>query len=240
MKRLLLICFFSITVFLFPSDGSGQASDAQFWSSAMIDWNFEPIWLAELEFNYNQLLSDGEPWREYSIQPSIEYYPSRSFDLLAGVYLTDTKQNSQEDTREIRPFAGFRWNIVKPEKRVFFRAQSKLEYRYFTSREEGASKRAIRIRNRLDIFIPITGQSYVSDNDLYGLAFSEVFVNIDDNIDERYKGTFRQYLGLGYRFSYEWRSELQYVLQLSRDSITDDNFDTTSNVIYIIVKRYFQ
>ena len=239
LKKAVIVLFVLSHLSIFYLAGAhGQSRDVQIWNAAIIDWNFSPSWLAELELDYNQLLSGGEPWREYATQPSIEFYPNNAFDLFAGVYLTSTKQNSVEETNEIRPLIGFRWNILKPEKRVFLRTQVKYEYRNFKSVTQEVKNDAGRLRIRLDLFIPITKKSYNMDNDLYGKLWSEIFINFKDNIQEKYSSSFRQYIGLGYRFSYSWRLELDYVFQASRDSIDDNNPDTLSNVILITLKHY--
>ena len=215
-----------------------QNRDVQLWNSALIDWNFTQGWLVELEIDYNKLLSEGPVWREFATQPSIEYYPNNSIDLFAGVYLTSTKQNDIEDTNEIRPLIGIRWNIIKPEKRVFLRTQAKFEHRFFKSLTKDNSDNVGRVRVRLDLFIPLTQKSYNDNKNLYGIIWSEAFINFDSDINEKYQSTFRQYLGLGYRFSLNWRFEVNYVFQASRDSIDDQNPDTISNVILIALKHY--
>ena len=215
-----------------------QNKDFQSWNAAIIDWNFYSSWLFELELDYNRLLSEGPVWREYAAQPSLEYYPNNSIDIFAGVYLTNTKQNDETDTKEVRPLLGFRWNIIKPAKRVFLRTQVKFEYRFFTLTPDGTSNNGGRMRIRVDLYVPITQKSYNTDKNLYGIIWSEAFVNFENEIEERFKSSFRQYLGLGYRFSYTWRLELNYVFQLSRDSTTDELPDNLNNVIFATVKYY--
>jgi hypothetical protein len=222
----------------FLQDARGQTtSDVQSWNAFVTDWNFRQSMLIELELDYNKLLSDGQVWREYAMQPSFEYYPSNSIDLFAGVYLTDTKQNETDDTKEIRPLIGFRWNIIKPEKRVFLRLQTKYEYRYFTSTKD-EPKDAGRIRIRFDLFIPITQKSYNNDKDLYALIWSEAYINFENSFKEKYQSTFRQYLGLGYRFSYRWRFEMTYVFQAARNSIADEEPDTITSALQLTLKHY--
>ena len=231
--------FFLInTTYAIYNEAISQNRDAQIWNSAIIDWNFTQGWLVELELDYNRLLSEGPVWREYATQPSVEFYPNNSLDLFAGVYLTNTKQNDTEDSKEIRPLIGFRWNIIKPEKRVFLRTQIKYEYRFFENTTTGTHENIGRLRMRLDLFVPITKTSYSEDKNLYGITWSEVYVNFDNEIQEKYQSTFRQYLGLGYRFSYSWRLEVDYVFQAARDAITDENADTLSSVVFITLKFY--
>ena len=96
------------------------------------------------------------------------------------------------------------------------------------------------IRSRLDLFIPITKTSYNEDKDLYAILWAELFTYFEDNLQERFRKTYRLYTGLGYRFSYRWRLEVDHVLQKSRDSITDDQFENTSNALLITLKHYLQ
>ena len=236
LNKLFLVGFlilFGVNIYSF-----GQTRDFQSWNSMVIDWNLSPF-LFELELDYNRLLSEGEVWREYAMQPSVEYYPNASIDLFAGVYLTDTKQNDIIDTKEVRPLIGFRWNIIKPENRVFLRTQCKYEYRFFKSSEDGKTS-AGRLRIRADLFIPITQKSYNMDKDLYGIIWTEAFINSENDIKERYQSTFRQYLGLGYRFSYNLRFETQYVFQAFRDSIYDEEADGINNALFITLKYYIR
>ena len=236
LNRSFLVGFlilFGVNIYSF-----GQTRDFQSWNSMVIDWNLSPF-LFELELDYNRLLSEGEVWREYAMQPSVEYYPNASIDLFAGVYLTDTKQNDIIDTKEVRPLIGFRWNIIKPGNRVFLRTQWKYEYRFFTSSEDGKTN-AGRLRIRADLFIPITQKSYNMDKDLYGIIWTEAFINSENDIKERYQSTFRQYLGLGYRFSYNCRLEAQYVFQAFRDSIYDEEADGINNALFITLKYYIR
>lgn len=234
-----VVLFLLVIVVLAQSrQAKGQEQDFQLWSSANIDWNFKSGWLAELQFNYNELLSGGPVWQEFALQPSVEFYPNNSIDLFAGVYLTTTKQTDDVDTDEIRPLFGLRWNIIKPEKRVFLRTQVRYEHRFFQHRTEETQENSSRIRARLDLFIPITKKSYDMNNNLYGILWSEGYFNFDNEIKERYQSTFRQYFGLGYRFSDSWRAESYYVVQAARNSITDESPDTITNAIYLTLKYY--
>lgn len=215
-----------------------QTNDAQLWTSWVVDWDTPSAFLLELELDYNLLLSPGSQWYEYAIQPAIEYYPSNSIDLFAAVYFTTTRQNEDDQTDEIRPIIGLRWNIIKPERRVYLRAQLKYEYRFFSDRSGDDIINSGRIRARLDLMVPITQKSYNVDKNLYGKIWTEIFLNNDERINERYQSTFRQYLGLGYRFSYSWRLEADYVLQASRDSKIDDDADNISHVIFTTLKYF--
>jgi hypothetical protein len=231
-----IIC--SVVAALPVQPASAQTRDAQLWNSLILDYLPSSNLQLEVELIYNLLLSEGPQWYEYAMQPSIEYYPNNSIDLFAATYLSTTQQDDDTQTNEVRPIVGFRWNIIKPEKRVFLRTQVKYEYRIFTDKTTDDVINSGRVRARLDLFVPITRKSYSEDGDLYGIIWTEAYFNNDERINEKYQSTFRQYLGLGYRFSFHWRLETSYVLQASRDTIIDDQADNISNVIFITLKRF--
>ena len=231
--RLLLFLFY--LALCFPLKLKSQNQDFQSWNSVFLKWNFYPSLLFQFEVDYYTLISEGD-WRQYAVTPMIEYYPSNTFDLFLGLYHANTKQNDIETTNEIRPLIGARWNIIKPEKRVFLRGQLKYEYRFFKTSTDTSSVNAGRLRVRADLYVPITKKSYNEDKNLYGMISTEDFINFENDIREKYQSTFRQYLGLGYRFSFPWNLELQYVFQASRDSIDDEIPDSQNHIIYIKVK----
>lgn len=66
---------------------------------------------------------------------------------------------------------------------------------------------------RLDLFIPITKTSYSVDRNLFGIIWSQIYVNFDNEINKKFQSTLRQYLGLRYRFSYSWHLEVDHVFQ---------------------------
>ena len=122
-----IICFVVAALPVQPA--SAQTRDAQLWNSLILDYLPSSNLQLEVELIYNLLLSEGPQWYEYAMQPSIEYYPNNSIDLFAATYLSTTQQDDDTQTNEVRPIVGFRWNIIKPEKRVFLRTQVKYEYR---------------------------------------------------------------------------------------------------------------
>ncbi len=222
-----------------PFNLYGQKNDVQNWNSAVVDLNFAPF-LFELEVDYNRLVSGGPEWREYAIQPSIEFYPNNSFDFYAGVYFSETVQDDINDTKELRPLIGIRWNIIKPEKRIYVKLNVKLEHRFFNSKSGNNNNNSTRLRTRLDFILPITKKSYNEDKDLYAILRSEVFENFKTDIQERFQSTFKQHLGLGYRFNYTWRFDAVYIYQESYNSIEADAPDNTSNVLSFTLKHFIR
>lgn len=230
------MCLTILLIWIVHSLSKGQTTDFQSWNSFLTFWNFYPSLVFEMELDYYTLVSDGPAWREIAVQPSLEYYPNNSIDLFTGVYLSSTKQNDVDNTWETRPFAGIRWNIIKPEKRVFLRVAAKLEYRFFS--QDDGSTNAGRLRTKADLFVPINQKTMDVDKNLYGILQAEKFFNFENDIRERYQSSFRQNVGAGYRFTFNWRLEMLYIFQTSRDSSEDDQPDRQNHIIQLTGKYF--
>ncbi len=227
---LTLICIF------YSLNALGQ--DYQQWTRADVRYNFKSSWMAQMEARYNHLISGGPIWREFGIQPSIEYFPDNNFDLFGGILFTFTEQTEDSNSEELRPFLGVRWNIIKPERRVYLRTQLKYESRFFKDVSDNTTSKSNRIRLRLDLTVPITQKSYNMDKDLYSMLRIEYFQNFDEDVKERFWNRGRVYAGLGYRFDYNWRLEFSYIYQASRDQ-SGERFDSNqSNITYLRLKYY--
>ena len=111
------------------------------------------------------------------------------------------------------------------KQKKLIRLQEKFEYRLFNN-QDNSNNQSSRLRSRLDLFVPITKKSYPEDQNLYGKLWFEVFSNLNKDISERFRQSFRVYAGFGYRFNYFYRLVLDYVHQESRDSI---NFNKRSS-----------
>ena len=231
----------SVFILLFAICGSANAqenNDFQVWNAANINYAFRNSWSFDFNISYDRLIAGGPNWREVGLQPKLEYYPNQKWDIFTGLYFGIVRQFPEENSNEFRPMIGFRFNIIKPEKRVFLRIQNKYEFRNFKDFETGELSGSNRVRSRLDLFIPITKRSYNENKQLYNKVQFEYFGNLDSNIEERFRTTRRLIIGLGYRLSYSWRFELEYIQQGSRNNRSDD-FDNSESNILSWRLRYF-
>jgi len=149
------------------------------------------------------------------------------------VYL-NTKQKEDFNTVEWRPDIGFRMNFL--QQRMTFRTNTRLELRNVRYVETGGVDRTLRFRSRIELLVPINNPSKRDNKTLYALTDYEVFADIaGDEVDERFSYRNRFRLGLGWRQDQEWRVELIFTRQNSRNTLGQE-FETSDNIYRIRIK----
>lgn len=94
-----------------------------------------------------------------------------------------------------------------------------------------------RYRNRLEAQVALNHDHLADDHTMYLLADAEAFVNLGRAAEERFNDNWRFRGGVGYRLRYEWRFELLYTLQLSRDTLLSD-FETSNHIVRLRFKFF--
>jgi hypothetical protein len=156
---------------------------------------------------------------------------------MMGLPYSYTIQRTGFDTEELRAQLGIKYNFT-PFQRVQLRLNTRFEARRMYTAGDEAVERSHRTRIRAEMAIPLDVASYDSDTMWYGLLDAEAFFVLDQDLNERFANRSRTRIGLGRKFSYNWRAELIYTLQYSRDAI-DDEEGTADNIIRFRVKYYF-
>lgn len=217
--------------------GQAQTANTQLWMDGIVGRSFGSYYMAECELSYQTLLSDQDRWASLNISPTLEASPTAHWSFMVGLPYSYTDQRSGLDTEELRAQLGIKYNFT-PFQRVQLRLNTRYEARRMYTPGEGTVERSHRTRLRAEIAIPLDVRSYDSDSMWYALLDAETFIVLDQDLNERFANRGRARIGLGRKFSYNWRAELIYTLQRSRDAITDDDF-TTDHIIRFRVKYYF-
>ena len=233
----LLALFLTSVPFIAECQSENPSKESLFWSSFIYDWNFVDSWLVEMEIDYNQLISGSPDWKSVAIQPSIEHYPSGAIDLFCGANFSWTLQTSDVLTKEIMPFMGFRWNISRPENRFFFRMEEKLEYRYFKN-DDGSNTHSGRLKSRAELIVSITQKNLDQYKNLFGIFKLDSYAYFNRELKERYQSSLMFHIGCGYRFNYKNQVNVEYIYQLSRNSLEESITQNRSNIIYFTYNRY--
>ena len=94
-----------------------------------------------------------------------------------------------------------------------------------------------RYRNRLEVQVAVNHDHLADDHTFYLLADAEAFINLGRAAEERFNDNWRIRSGLGYRLRYQWRFELLYTLQLSKDTLLA-SFETSNHILRLRLKFY--
>lgn len=214
-----------------------QNSNNQLWMDGIVGRSFASYYMAECEFSYQTLLSDQDRWESLNISPSLEASPTAHWSFMVGLPYSYTIQRTGLNTQELRAQLGLKYNFT-PFKRAQLRLNARFEARRMYTQGDVAAERSHRSRLRTELVVPLDVKSYDSDTMWYGLLDAEAFFIVDQDLNERFANRSRTRIGLGRKFSYNWRAELIYTMQRSRDAIDDEDM-TSDNIIRLRVKYYF-
>jgi len=128
---------------------------------------------------------------------------------------------------------------LPPKRRVVVRDRVLLESRNFFYFGAGSgSSSDVRVRNRLELLMPINRANLTDDGARYWFVDWEAFMPAGEP-DERFANKHRLRAGLGYRPSQAWRFEAVYAWTRSRNTI-EEGFTSSDNIIDFRLKRVFQ
>ncbi len=215
-----------------------QTSNTQLWMDGIVGHGFGGYFMAECEFSYQTLLSDQQPWESLNVSPSLEVSPTAHWSFLVGVPYGYTIQQEGYNTAEVRLQLGAKYTFT-PFNRVQTRLNTRYELRQVRDTGTDSLQRSQRLRLRAEFAIPLDVRSYDNDTMWYALADGETFLTMDQDVKERFANRVRFRVGLGRKFSYNWRAEVIYTLQRSRDAIGDEDF-STDNIIRLRLKYYIK
>ena len=231
-------------------------ANLQLWGNATIDWTKSARLTYELDFEPKALVKapEGDPaWRNLDVTPNVEYALNDWLDLIGEATAGYTKQTDDDNTFELTPRGGVRFHVfsrsvptygpsireLPPKRRVVVRDRVLLESRNFFYLGAGSgSSSDVRVRNRLELLMPINRANLTDDGARYWFVDWEAFMPAGEP-DERFANKHRLRAGLGYRPSQAWRFEAVYAWTRSRNTI-EEGFTSSDNIIDFRLKRVFQ
>jgi len=193
--------------------------------------------MSECEFSNQTLLADQGRWESLNAGPSLEVSPTAHWSFLARLTLSCTTHQEGYKTFEWRAQLGVKYTF-NPFQRVQTRLNLCYEDRNLTDRENGEVQRSQRTRVRAEVVVPLDSRTYSADTRWYALADAEAFITRDQLAQERFANRLRIRIGLGRKFSCNWRAEAIYTLQRSSDGIGDDT-PSTDHILRLRFKYYF-
>lgn len=202
----------------------------------MMTHPFSNVWELEHDVRYSTTVS-STPLRSFRYYPTLSYSLTQNIDLLGGATFVYNFQEQADNTFEIREMLGFRVHIT-PNRRVLTRLLVRGENRNLLNTETKDWSSSNRFRVRGEALFPFNSSTmFNKDKLLYGLLDAEWFIGLDQDLNERFANRFRMRAGVGYRFNYNFRVELLYSYQESRNQQDDAN--PTQDNIYRFRVRHF-
>jgi hypothetical protein len=187
------------------------------------------------DLGYRNRFSASE-WNQFIARGSVLYRYKSWLSLFGGFgfFFTDIKEIT--NTLEIRPWIGSMF-ILNADlfSQTRFTNLTRIEERFVINTQESGTSNDIRLRNRTDVRIPINNYLFV-DNTVYLRFEIEVFTNTK-NITEQLADKLRLAVGIGYRFTYEWRIEIDFYVQRLKNT-TDAGFSVTDNIWRFGLRHY--
>lgn len=211
------------------------ANDQQLWTEFYINHSFLNVYELQNRIRYRTNFESSK-WRALDLMSTLDRSFTQNLDVSGGLTFSYVFQNDTLNTLELRPMLGARIHFT-PNRRVLSRLYLRFEQRNMHNQESTDWQHSMRLRLRPELVVPLNRKSYFEDKQVYAIVDAEWFLVIDKDVEEKYANRFRFRGGLGYRLSRQWRFELIYMQQLSKNKIGDD-FDSNDNILRMRVKWY--
>lgn len=258
MNRSRLIFCALVLVLAGTSLASAQSSDFQVWGDVSLNWlkQGRVSWALDLEPKVLVVAPEGDPkWREFDVTPAVEFAAKNWLDLTGELGTSYTRQTDGLNTLEVTPRVGFRFHFLSralptvaslgamlferpPKRRAVLRDLVRVEGRNLFYSDDTPTSSTIRFRNRLEFQFPLNRVSVAEDGSLSMLTDWEWYIPLGDP-EERFASQQRIRIGLAFRHSFGWRTEVLYVWTRSRNTI-DEPYSTSDNALSITLKRFFK
>jgi hypothetical protein len=241
-----------VLLLLFASPSHGQPND-QLWGTITFNWLQSDRLSYELELEPKVLIDapEGAPgWASLDVTPTVEYALRRWLDLVGELATGYTSQTDDTGSFELSPRVGVRIRLPTvdvptgpfrrerlPKYRIVVRDLVRVEARNHFYTDDTGNDSTIRFRNRLELLVPLNRQRVTDDGAYYLLSDWEWFIPLDDP-QERFANRQRVRAGIGYRRNLNWRYEVLYIWNRSRDTI-NDAFHPSDKIVNLRVKRVF-
>ena len=191
--------------------------NSQFWFDYDPTWSLSKRWTLDVDAAMRFINSNPALW-QIRLYPTLEFSLLKWMDLSGGVWFIYTNQFENSDLFETRPFVG-----IKLKKDIWrgIRLSNYLrqEFRIRSDLGTGVTLTARRLRNRLQVMIPINRKSLSEDNTWYAFADAEWFRQVNPEVNDGFNSQRRYRAGIAWRRNSTWTYQFFYGFQRSRSTI---------------------
>jgi hypothetical protein len=202
----------------------------QIWMDYNVAYPFANVWTADAEVSYQTLISGGDKWRSIQFTPGIQRNMGARIDLFASTPVYFTVQSSSYSTVETRFAPGMKF-IMSANRRIESRATLRYDFRAVKT-TGGDWQFSNRSRIGMDMTVAMNHPTIYNNKLWYLMMEGELFVVLDQNIDERFANLRKLRMGMGYRLNYRNRYEFSYQVHKSRTTI-DTPYDTRDTIFRV-------
>jgi len=189
----------------------------QYWLDFDPTWRLNKHWTADIQM-YARIGQGESGWWETGGRPELQYSPRKWIDLIIGLDLFYTHDTGSPNLWETRPYVG-----IRPKLNIWRGIQLndylRLEARFQKNFDTQQTVFAKRLRNRIQLQIPINTRKLSETGTWYVIADVESFYVRDNQIHEPFKDKQRFRLGLGWRRNEKWNYQFIYMFQRTRNNI---------------------
>ena len=224
-------------------------TEMQLWGNVTFSWIKDQRLTLGVDTEPQVLVSkpaDDPGWATLDVTPSIEYTPSRWFDVIGELKLGRTRQTNDLDSTEIAPRVGVQFHVLRnlfdelarenrPRRRFVLRNLLRFEWRNFYYSNDQPDSSTRRLRDRLGVRYPLNRSSITDEGATYLRSDVEWFWPRNDP-DERFANQQRIRAGVGHRHDRAWRFEALYVWDRSRNS-ANEGLTTAYHAVDLRVRR---
>ena len=238
-KYHLIIFLISFGLTYLNDDVFAQTRANQLWVGILPNYTFKNKVNYSGQFDYRRVLNQNDNWQRFFNLNDFRVFSINWLDVQTGSFFLYTYHGEAYhllDAWEIRPFVGARFHITK-DRRINLRNYLRLEERLFFFTNINKFETTTRIRDRIEVIAALNKSNLNLGKVIYLNLDAEFYLNTIGKPEEKFINYFQARMGPGYRFNYQWRLEIYYVIQLIKISVLD-HFETQSNVLNIRLKYF--
>jgi hypothetical protein len=163
-------------------------------------------------------------WHRVYVRPSVKYHLNKTFEAHAGLGVFYIFDRYDINRLEVTPWQGVQANWPKLE-RIGIQHLIKLEERFSFYTSIWNLEFNLRVRYKLSGKIDISKK-----NKFYIPVYGEIFIPINDEINEIFRNRGRAGMGIGYYVSKDW--QLEFIMNWQRSRIGPDDELSVSDYAY--------
>jgi hypothetical protein len=207
----------------------------QLWTNFMAEWQITERHFVSFDLEPKVLLIGQGQWQNCDFTPTYEYAPKRWLDLIAESVVGYTNDTIHPDATEVTGRLGARFYAWRKQLQIRDTVRFENRNRFFS---DDTHDSALRWRNRVELRYAFNRARTTEPGAVTGIFDWEYFIPIDRNLRERYASRHRLRAGVGFRPVREWRMDLIYLWQRSRNTI-EEHFDNIDHVLNLRLRRAF-